>query len=251
MVFCIHGMCLHSGSYNALASSLQARGFLVVGLDVRGLGTWTNSFGQNYLNLAAAVADVHNVVERIHLLLPGTPIFLLGESMGGGIALHASARHPEHLAGVISSVPGASRYEQLKETIMVIFNLPFGLNRPINIGKGLLAKATQNPQLREVWKTDPLSRTMLSPKELIAFQLFMSENGKYASRIKSKPVLVIQGMDDHLVKPPSTVKLYNRISSSNKTLLKVNSGEHLTFELNQCSPIVLEHLVDWVSSNSK
>ncbi len=251
VVICIHGMCLHSGSYSALAGSLQARGYLVIALDVRGCGTWKNSFGQNFLNLDGTLSDIQNIVARIHGLLPKTPIFLLGESMGGGIALHASARNPEHLAGVISSVPGASRFDSAKEALMVILHLPFGLNNPINIGKSLLQKATGNAQLREVWKSDPLSRKTLSPKELIAFQLFMSENGKFAFRIKSKPVLIIQGMDDRLVKPPSTLKLYKRVASTNKTLLKVNSGEHLTFEMNQCTPPVLEQLVKWVDRNSR
>jgi acylglycerol lipase len=250
VVICIHGMCLHSGSYSALAGSLQSRGYLVIALDVRGCGTWKNSFGQNFLNLDGTLSDIQNIVARIHGLLPKTPIFLLGESMGGGIALHASARNPENLAGVISSVPGASRFDSAKEALMVILHLPFGLNNPINIGKSLLQKATGNAQLRDVWKSDPLSRKTLSPKELIAFQLFMSENGKYAFRIKSKPVLVIQGMDDRLVKPPSTLKLYKRVASPNKTLLKVNSGEHLTFEMNQCTPPVLEQLVKWVDRNS-
>lgn len=251
VVVCVHGMCLHSGSYAALAGSLQARGYVVVALDVRGLGTWVNSFGQDFLNLDASLADIHNTVERMHGLFPSTPIFLLGESMGGGIALHSTARNPEHIAGVISSVPGASRFNQAKETFMVLLNLPFGLNRPLNIGDSLLAKATADPNVRQAWKADPLARKTLSPKELISFQLFMSGNGKSAAKIKSKPVLVIQGMDDHLVKPPSTIKLYSLISSSNKTLLKVNSGEHLTFELNQCAPIVLEHVIKWVQSNSR
>jgi acylglycerol lipase len=251
VVVCIHGMCLHAGSYAALADSLRDRGILVVALDVRGLGTWVNSFGQRFLNLEGTLGDIHNVVERMHGLLPNTPIFMLGESMGGGIALHASARNPEHLSGVISSVPGASRYNQAKETLMVILNLPFGLSRPLNIGDSLLKKATANPSLRQVWKSDPLAKKMLSPKELISFQQFMSDNSKFAVKIKSKPVLVIQGMDDHLVKPFSTFKLYKQISSNNKTLFKVNSGEHLTFEMNQCSPIVLDQLVNWVQRNSR
>ncbi|MBK8221339.1 MAG: alpha/beta fold hydrolase [Candidatus Obscuribacter sp.] len=247
---CIHGMCLHSGSYAALAGTLQASGYAVVALDVRGCGTWKNSFGQNFLNLEGAISDIRNIIERMHGLFPDTPIFLMGESMGGGIALHAGARHPEHLAGVISSVPGASRFDQVKETLMVILNLPFGLSRPLDISKGLLLKATGNPQLRDVWKTDPLSRKMLSPKELIRFQSFMSDNTKFAVKLNTRPVLVIQGMDDHLVKPPSTLKIYRRISSVNKSLLEIKSGEHLTLEMNQCTPLVLENLVSWVTSNS-
>ena len=197
------------------------------------------------------MADIRFLVDRVHGLNPKTPIFLLGESMGGGIVLHAAAQNPEHLAGVIASVPGASRYQQAKEVITLLLHLPFGLNRPMNISKSLLPKATRSPQLRAAWSSHPLARKMLSPKELMSFQQFMSDNGKFAARIKTKPVLVIQGMQDHLVKPPSTVKLYSTIPSKDKSLLKINSGEHLSLELNQCSPVVFEQLASWITLKSR
>lgn len=61
------------------------------------------------------MSDTQNIAAKIHGLPPKTPIFLLGASMGGEIALHASARNPENLAGVISIVRSASRFDSAFE----------------------------------------------------------------------------------------------------------------------------------------
>lgn len=249
ILLCIHGMCLHSGSYQSFAECMSKKGFLVVALDVRGLGSWMQSSGQEYLNLSACLSDISSLSGELKTLCPDLPIFLIGESMGGGIVLQAAAQGQSHLAGVISCVPGAQRFKRGKETLRVALQMTRGLDSYMDVSKSLLKQATTNPSLRRDWLNDPLAKRYLSPRELIAFQSFMAANAKKARAIRNVPVLVLHGMRDGLVKPESTEEVFNAIRSSDKTLMKLDDREHLILELSQFTPEILERLNKWIEQH--
>src|SRR6185369_13421328 len=117
-----------------------------------------------------------NTLNAIHRANPGLPVFVLGESMGGAIALRATAMYPDLVQGLISSVPAGDRFNQNKTRLKVAFNALKGFDRPFDVGRGVINQATQDPELRESWENDPLSRMNLSPRELMQFQGFMNQN---------------------------------------------------------------------------
>jgi len=249
ILLCVHGMCLHSGGYQDFAKWMNRKGYFVVGVDVRGLGSWMSSQGQEYLNLDACIADITSVTAEMRQMFPDTPVFLIGESMGGGIVLQAAAENADNLAGVIASAPAAQRFKRGKETLRVVLQMTRGLDSHMDIAKDILPRATQNNELRQKWAGDPLARRFLSPRELISFQTFMSANAKRARSIRTLPVLVIQGMRDQLVKPRATEKLFASIASTDKTLIKLDDREHLTLELSQFTPQIIDMLIRWIDSH--
>lgn len=250
IVLCIHGMSLHAGSFSNLAEALTKSGNLVVGLDVRGFGSWMTSQGQGYLNLEGTLFDVETVIDKMQQLLPQTPVFLVGESMGGGIALRASHLYSDRLSGIIASAPAAQRFKQRSEIARVAIQLVAGIDSSMNIGKSLIKRSTQDPALKSEWQNDPLARMNISPRELIKFQAFMDGNRKYARKISTLPVLVIQGMNDRLVKPQSTLQLFNEIPSRDKKLITIASGEHLSLEVGALSPNLSKQILDWLTVRS-
>lgn len=54
---------------------------------MRGFGSWTQTKGVEELDYDQTIADIANLAEIIRNEFPGLKIFLLGESMGGAIAL--------------------------------------------------------------------------------------------------------------------------------------------------------------------
>lgn len=89
----------------------------------------------------------------------------------------------------------------------------------------------------------------ISPKELMQFQMFMNQNHKSAKLITSKPVLIVQGCEDKLVKPEGTVELYNKLSTSDREIVLIPNAEHLIFEENQFNDEVITKVAGWIDNH--
>lgn len=227
-LLCIHGLGLQSNSYEYFGNEQSKRGLAVYAIDVRGFGAWMNSKGKTKMNFDECLADIKQSLESIRAANPGKPVYLLGESMGGAIALRAASLYPDLVDGLISSVPAGERFNQGKTSAKVFLNLLTGLNIS-NIGQDIVNQATVNQKLKLQWEGDPLSRLNLTPQELIQFQDFMNSNHEAAKKLGSMPVLFVQGNGDQLVKPEGTWELFNSVASKDKSFFAV-PGEHLIFE---------------------
>lgn len=228
-ILCIHGLGLQSNSYEFLGKELANKfGYNVYAIDVRGFGSWMNAKGKQQVNFDDCLADVKLSLESIEAANPGMPLYVLGESMGGAIALRAASMYPDLVDGLISSVPAGERFNQGKTSMKVFLNLLTGFNIA-NVGGDILGQATKNQKLASQWKNDPLSRLNLTPQELIQFQDFMNSNHAAAAKVVDMPVLFVQGNGDQLVKPEGTWELFNAVASKDKSFFAV-PGEHLIFE---------------------
>lgn len=227
-LLCIHGLGLQSNSYEFFGKEQSKRGLAVYAIDVRGFGAWMSAKGKAQVNFNDCLTDIKQAAESIRAAHPGVPLYILGESMGGAIALRAASMYPDLIDGLISSVPAGERFNQGRTSAKVFMNLLTGFNLA-NIGGDVLNAATQNQKLREKWQTDPLARLNLSPQELIQFQDFMNSNHDAAKKVTDMPVLFVQGNGDQLVKPEGTWELFNDVAAKDKSFFAV-PGEHLIFE---------------------
>jgi alpha-beta hydrolase superfamily lysophospholipase len=98
-----HGYAEHGGRYAHVAAALAAAGFDVWALDHRGHGRSTGDRG-DIGSMEAVVADLDLLVDVA--AAEGRPVFLLGHSMGGAIALAYAQAHQDRLAGL--SLSGAA-----------------------------------------------------------------------------------------------------------------------------------------------
>jgi alpha-beta hydrolase superfamily lysophospholipase len=231
-LLCIHGLGLNSGSFDSFGQRMASHGIATYAIDVRGFGSWMKAQGHSEVDFNSCLSDIQVALKSIRAAHPGKSIFLLGESMGGAIALRATSLYPELIDGLISSVPAGERFKQKKTDLKVALEFLTGPNRQHNIGKSVIDQATKNEKLRDDWEGDPLDRMDLSAKELIQFQKFMNDNHDVAKQITNTSVLVVQGSNDKLVKPEGTWDIFNEIQSAQKNFLAVPS-EHLIFEVQQ------------------
>lgn len=247
VLLCVHGLGLNSGSYAEFGQQMQKEGIGVFAVDVRGFGTWMRLEGKEKCDFESCISDVEQALRVLHQAYPNKRIFMLGESMGGAIAMRVAAEHPELVDGLISSVPSGDRFHNMKNKLKVALNLvTLRANKEIDVGTKVIEQATVNEDLREKWKDDPFNRLKLSSKELIQFQNFMNENHETAKKIDRMPVLFLVGLNDKLVKPQGTVDLYNRITTEDKQLATIKSAEHLIFENHKVSNELKGYLVHWL-----
>lgn len=228
ILLCIHGLGLDSTSYGAFASVMNSKNISCYAVDVRGFGSWTRAQGHEQVDFECCLEDVKVALNSIRKANPNVPIFLVGESMGGAIALRSASLYPELMDGVISSVPAAERFRQKRTDLKVALEFLKGPNKKFDIGDQIADQATKNENVRTTWECDPLSRFNLSAHELLQFQRFMNENHDAAKKI-SLPVLMLQGTQDKLVKPEGSFDLFERLASKEKIFIALPS-EHLILE---------------------
>jgi acylglycerol lipase len=251
VILCVHGLGLHNGTYEAFGKEMCKRGIAIYAIDVRGFGSWVKANGREKVDFDGCLEDVRTTLKVIRKYNKGLPVFILGESMGGAIALRVADLYPNLIDGLISSVPAGDRFQQKKTSLKVALHLLAGPNKPFNIGSQIVGQATDKQELRDAWCNDPLTKLNLSPVELIQFQSFMNENHASAKRICSTPVLLVQGCKDKLVRPEGTVELYNELATPDRKLELISSAEHLIFEEGQFNEQVLDLVETWVKGHLK
>jgi len=103
----LHGAFDYSGAFDEIAPLLVERGITALAIDQRGFGA-TASRG-SWRGKHRMVRDAIEAIAFLKLRFgAGLPVFIIGESMGAALAVHAAARAPNlDLAGLVLAAPGA------------------------------------------------------------------------------------------------------------------------------------------------
>lgn len=250
-VLAVHGLGFHKETYDKLAKKLARLGIVVYAIDVRGFGVWQYAKDPK-VNFELTFEDIKEGLQVIRERNKGLPVFLMGESMGGSIALHVTARNPELINGVIASVPaGNSRYTLPTIAKMVVAGLFGGADAQIDIGKLVIEHSTENENVKAKLMNDPKQRKRLRVRDLMAFRKLAMGNGKAAKKIECTPVLIVQGYKDKLVSPKSIIKVFNKVATDKKNLVLQGQSSHLVLEEGQFEDTTLDVLVSWMDKNVK
>ncbi|ELV10176.1 Monoglyceride lipase [Tupaia chinensis] len=104
LVFVSHGAGEHCGRYAELAQMLVGLDLLVFAHDHVGHG---QSEGERMVvsDFHVFVRDVLQHVDTVQKDHPGLPVFLLGHSMGGAIAILTAVERPGHFSGMVLISP--------------------------------------------------------------------------------------------------------------------------------------------------
>ncbi len=251
VLLCVHGLGFSSDSFDEFGRVMAANGFAVYAVDVRGFGAWLNKREGNTVDFEACLTDIESALKNIRKAYPGTPVFLVGESMGGAIAMRAASRYPALVDGLISSVPSSERYGGLTSKMHVGLKYLDNKDKPMDVGTTVVEHATSNPNLQKRMLADKSNRMELSPKELKQFNDFMKGNFDAAALIEKMPVLLMAGFKDKLVKPEGTIELFNGLTTPDKLLMVIGDGEHLLLEEEQLTPQLTQLLLVWIKNESR
>lgn len=247
-ILCIHGLGLENRAFQATAKELNRRGYMVFALDVRGFGSWAQTKGVEELDYDQTIVDIANAVQVIKNRNNNIPVYVLGESMGGAIAIRAGSNLGKKIDGVISSVPSAERFQQKKMTMQATLHFLKDPKEPFDVGY-VTEMATSNEETRKMWEEDPNSRLAMTPVELLEFAVFMRRTKPQAEKITELPVLMLQGLKDRLVKPQGTFDLFDAVKSPDKTILIIGTAEHLMFENPHPDKLLMDTVDSWLKAH--
>lgn len=149
-----HGLGEHSGRYGTVVDALTPDGWAVYGLDHRGHGRsgGRRAHLDRYDDWLADFDAFRRVVLARH---PDLPVFLLGHSMGGQIALAYALDHQDELRGLVLSAPALASNAVPKAAVPVLRTLArvAPILRPAGIDS---TKISKDPEVVADYHADPL-----------------------------------------------------------------------------------------------
>ena len=207
------------GAYAHLAEAIgPALEIDFLAIDFRGHGRSSGRRGvvRRYEDL---VEDLRAAVAWAVMRRPAVPLFLLGHSNGGQVAMRLALEGAKKIAGVIASNP----------LIRIAMPVP---PAKLKIGRILMSLApwitlrsdaptnwmTRDPVMQQTYRTDSLRHNRISAPLYFG----MVQGGEMllarAGEIKV-PVLMLIGGQDPVISPESNREFYDHLGSDDKTFL--------------------------------
>ena len=213
----VHGYGEHGGRYRYLVDAMVPLGYAVHVFDLRGHGRSPGVRG-HIERFADYVGDAGLFVDAIAAEQPGTPLYLLGHSLGGLIATAYAEERPDGLAGLILSSP----FLRLK--------LPIGgvkraaakvLSRVAptrDIGNSIPAdELSHEPEVVAAYTSDPLNHHVATARWAAEALAAQGAALSAAGRLEL-PLLVMYAGADTIADPAASRELFAAASSDDKTL---------------------------------
>lgn len=205
VILALHGFNDYSGAFDDPGASWAKDGVAVFAYDQRGFGA-TTQLGV-WPGTPTLISDLRTAISLISAQHPNTPLFVLGESMGGAVTvLLAAEPDPPPVDGIIlvapalyaeGSVPGYQRFGlRLLSVLMPGLRLT---------GEGLDLQPSDNIEvLREMW-FDPLTLKDARVDTLQGLLNLMTEAAGALPAVEA-PALMLFGSREQIIPQPAVTE---------------------------------------------
>jgi len=203
-ILALHGFNDYSGAFDEVAPILAASGIAVYAYDQRGFGgspskgLWPGS--ERLREDAMALAKV------LRIRAPKTPLFLLGLSMGGAVAMTALAKDPKIADGAILVGPAVRGWQSIPSwqrwSLDALAHTIPGYRA---IGDGLAIQPTDNIAVLRRMGRDPKVIKATRIDALYGLVNLMTDAQASADQQKT-PLLLMYGLKDNLVPKAPTLE---------------------------------------------
>ena len=193
-----HGYAEHIGRYEHVGGWLASRGCAVHGYDHQGHGRSDGARG-HAASLASLVDDLEGMVEQVRHEHAGLPLFVLGHSMGGLVALNYAVTRDPQLTGLVSTgaalAPTEAPSRFARGALRLLrFPLPrVSIPRPVPD-----AALSRDPEVGRAYRADPLVFQTMT-LSLAAAIYYGGRTTLAAAGNVALPVLLAHGAEDPLV----------------------------------------------------
>jgi alpha-beta hydrolase superfamily lysophospholipase len=195
-----HGYAEHSGRYAHVAAALNRAGCTVWAIDHRGHGRSSGDRG-DIESWEAVVADLDLLVDVA--ATDGRPLFLVGHSMGGAIAVAYAQTHQHRLTGLSLSAPSVVVAPELA-AVAEMDEIPV---------LPLAPAVSTDPAVVKAYEEDPLNYHGAPPRTTL--QLIANGDKLVAGLGElTLPVQIMQGSADMLVPAAAFRMIVNGVGST-------------------------------------
>lgn len=236
-VVALHGFGDYSNAFAEFGPTLAAAGVAVIAPDQRGFGR-AGRWGR-WHGAAAMVEDARTLVALVRAAYPGQPVYLMGESMGGAVALlamagRATGNGDPAADGVILSAPAVWGREwmpfyQRWALELAGHSIPW---LPLN-PRGLPFKPSDNIEMLRRLARDPLF--VKNPRVDAVYGLVdLMDAAQDAAPGVRGPLLVLYGGRDDLVPKKPTCAVLGKLrarpaGAGGMRVVLYPDGHHMLF----------------------
>ena len=245
LVLLLHGAFDYSAAFDEIGDQFAARGITAMAIDQRGFGaTVTRGMwcGENRM-----IRDVVEATAFLRMRCGNSlPAFLVGESMGAALAVHAAALAAiPDLAGVALAAPGAVTGSWMRLLGDLIAPL-IGYFTPNSGIVAIRLKAGElSPRSALRLMSDPLVLHRIRPAMLMGLLDLVKGAFDEAGRVRV-PVLTMAGTKDDLIGMLQIERLYKRLGGE-REWVSFEGGPHLLLHWKHYD-LVLDKVFSWIDA---
>lgn len=213
----MHGYGEHSARYEHVALALVRAGYNVMAIDARGHGKSTGRRGY-VKRYARYVDDLAMLKRRARDRWPKPPLFILGHSNGGLIALRYALRKPADVTGFVISSPLCGLAMKVPAPKRIAGKLTSRIAPGLNLPSGLSADmVSQLPRVIERYAADPLIFETANARWFTEADLAMHDLLERAPELE-QPFLFLVAGSDRIVDAQATTEVFHRLGSQDREL---------------------------------
>jgi alpha-beta hydrolase superfamily lysophospholipase len=220
-----HGIFEHGERYTNAVRALVAAGYCVYALDARGHGrsegrrATYNRFDQLVMDLSIFLTDVVYPAQQ-------TPVFLMGYSLGGAVAVAYALQHQDKLAGAIvigSALGRGAGISRVQYALAAVLSAAAPRCPLIRLRA---TDMTSDPEVARSYEADPLvHHGRLDARFIGEMARAMRRLPRESHRLRL-PLLLIHGADDITANPEGSRGLHDGARSVDKTLVLYPGRRH-------------------------
>ena len=244
VIVAIHGFNDYSKAFDGPAAFWAARGLTTYAFDQRGFGESPNH--GLWPGIDTMVDDLAMAARLIGAAHPDTPLYLVGESMGGAAAMVLMARaDPPAIAGMVLVAPAVWGWQAMNPFYKTALWLgAHSIPWAALSGRGLGIKPSDNRDMLVALAQDPhvIKRTRID--SIYGLVNLMDAAFDAAPHIAA-PTLVQYGEHDDLVPKGPTYDMLRRLKAPHRVAL-YDTGYHMLLRDLDAEP-VLADIAAWIT----
>jgi acylglycerol lipase len=248
VIVALHGFGDYSYGFEHAAEAWGAMGLRVYAYDQRGFGA--APFPTIWPGTATLVSDAVAAVRLAHRENPHAKVILLGESMGGAVALLAAVRTPDlPIDGLVLVAPAVWG----ERTMPWYYQAALELGRRFVPGwylmppRGLPIRASDNPEALRALRDDPLVQKGARVDTTAGLVDLMGAALDAAPRL-ARPALVLYGRHEQIVPKLAADDFLDRLPSHVRVAI-YDHGWHLLLRDLQ-GPSVWRDVASWIANGT-
>ena len=246
-IIVVHGLGEHTGRYEEFATRMASFGFSTFGFDLRGHGLSEGRRGHTP-NFDALLQDLDRFRREVQGLVDvRLPLFLLGHSMGGLVALRYQEEYNTAFRGAIIVSPWVATAMPVPQWKVALSNV-FSRTLPaIPFRNGIKpAFLSHDPDIVNAYIADPLVHDRITPRLFTEASHNMGLVFQRADRFDD-PLLFLLPGDDRVVDTRRTQQLARGIPSGEVTI-KVYPGMYHEVLNERDRVLVFRDVRNWVAA---
>jgi alpha-beta hydrolase superfamily lysophospholipase len=223
-----HGLAEHSGRYKNLVNYFVPKSYAVYALDHRGHGKseGMRAYVDRFSDYLTDIKTFFDMVRNEH---KDAKIFLVGHSMGATIATAYAVEHQKELAGLILSGASLTASPSVSPALLAMAGVVAALAPKMGVTALDASAISRDKAVVDAYVNDPLVFCGKIPARTGAELANMWKTLPEKMPQIKLPILIMHGSADQLAAPEGSKLLYERASSTDKTLKLYDGFYHEIF----------------------